>query len=502
MMYPWNDSRNYSTKKLDSIRKINTHFIVGVIGKMCLFEVPITILCLLISVYYGESALPFGVGTLAFLTIGVICQLLGKNRTDIRIGRREGMLSVTITWLVLSLLGAIPFLLKTGIAGNFFSALFETISGYTTTGATAYADIESLGKGLMLWRALLQWQGGIGIVVFTVALIPIFSGGASHIFNAETTGITHDRFLPKISDVAKRLTQVYILETALFALLLWLGPMGLFDSICHACTSISTGGYSNYTSGVSYFNSSYTEYVLTIAMYTGSLNMTLIYFAILGKPIKLIMDEEFRWFTGFIVLTTLVTAIWLWHIGAYSTIEETFRKSVFQCVSLGSSTGLLTADITAWQPFFWFIALLLMFINGCTGSTAGGLKMARFIVLVKNLANEFKKQIRPHMLTPVLINGKQLSISIVHQILAFCVLYVFLIISGAILITLDGNSFDSSVSIAVSCVSNSGPGIGKYVSNVAEAGDFTKAVLSFLMLAGRLEVFTVISILTPYFWRR
>ena len=181
MMYPWNDSRNYSTKKLDSIRKINTHFIVGVIGKMCLFEVPITILCLLISVYYGESTLPFGLGTLAFLTIGVICQLLGKNRTDIRIGRREGMLSVTITWLVLSLLGAIPFLLKTGIAGNFFSALFETISGYTTTGATAYADIESLGKGLMLWRALLQWQGGIGIVVFTVALIPIFSGGASHI---------------------------------------------------------------------------------------------------------------------------------------------------------------------------------------------------------------------------------------------------------------------------------------------------------------------------------
>ena len=278
--------------------------------------------------------------------------------------------------------------------------------------------------------------------------------------------------------------------------------MGLFDSICHACTSISTGGYSNYTSGVSSFNSPYTEYVLTIAMYVGSLNMTLIYFAILGKPIKLIMDEEFRWFTGFIVLTTFVTAIWLWHIGAYPTIEETFRKSVFQCVSLGSSTGLLTADITAWQPFFWFIALLLMFINGCTGSTAGGLKMARFIVLVKNLVNEFKKQIRPHMLTPVLINGKQLSISIVHQILAFCVLYVFLIISGAILITLDGNSFDSSVSIAVSCVSNSGPGIGKYVSNVAEAGDFTKAVLSFLMLAGRLEVFTVISILTPYFWRR
>lgn len=501
-MYLWNDSEGSSAKRIDSTRKINTHFIAGIIGKMCLFEVPLVLLCLCISIYYGESWLPFALSALAFLVTGLVCRLQDRSHSSIRIGRREGMLSVTITWVVLSLLATIPFMLHRGLEGNFFSAFFETISGYTTTGATAYANTESLGYGLLLWRALMQWQGGIGIVVFTVALIPVLSGGASHIFNAETTGITHDRFLPKISDVAKRLTQVYLFETLLLILLLWIGPMSLFDAVCYAFTCISTGGYSNYTNGISSYHSVYLEYVLSFAMYIGSLNMALIYFMLLGKPIRLILDEEFKWFSVFIALTTFITAVWLWNINAYTSIEETVRKAFFQCISLGSSTGFLTADITAWQPFFWFLAIILMFINGCTGSTSGGLKMARFIVLTKNLINEFKKQIRPHMLTPVMLNGKQLSISIVHQVLAFCVLYVLLIFVGSTLITLDGNSFDSSVSIAVACISNTGSGIGKYAQSVAGAGNFTKSILAFLMLAGRLEVFTVISILTPYFWRR
>lgn len=489
---------------MEGIRKLNLHFIAKVVGQMCLFELPLMLVCLAVAYYYGNTILPFVVGFVMYLIVGLILYGYGHKKNTIAIGRREGMLAVTATWLVLSALATIPILLSPGSTNDFWAALFETISGFTTTGATIYVDIDELEHSILLWRALMQWQGGIGIVVFTVALIPMLSGGhgVSHIFNAETTGITHDRFLPKISDVAKRLASVYVLITVLLAILLYLGPMGLFDAVCHAFATVSTGGYSTKTDGISAYNSPYIEYVISSFMYLGSLNLTLTYFLLLGKPIKLIADEEFRWFSLFVGSFTLIITYWIWSNGLYDSWEEAFRKALFQCTSLASSTGFLTADITSWKPFFWIVALLLMFVNGCTGSTSGGLKMARFIVLVKNLRNEFKKQVRPHMLTPVIFNGRQVSISVVHQILAFCVLYVVLIFAGAALIMLDGNGFDSSISIAVSCISNSGPGIGKYVSSVAVAGDFTKVVLSFLMLAGRLEVFTFIGILTPYFWKR
>lgn len=487
---------------MEAVRKLNTRFVAKVLGLMCLFEVPMGLFCLGLALYYGDSPLPFGLMTLAYLIVGGIGYLYGNKKNTIRIGRREGMLSVTLTWLMLSLLATIPFALELGSTLSFSSYLFECISGFTTTGATTFTSVEELSHSLLFWRALMQWQGGVGIVVFTVALLPMIGGGASHIYNAETTGITHDRFLPKISDVAQRLAGVYVIETVVMAVLLGLGPMELFDAISHALTVVSTGGYMTKTSGVAHFDSPYTEYVLTAGMYIGSLNMALIYFLLLGKPLQLIMDEEFRWFTVIISTFTIITASWTLYNGYYTDTEEAFRTALLQCMSLGSSTGILTANITAWQPFFWMVALLLMFINGCTGSTSGGMKIARLIVLVKNLRNEFKKQVRPHMLTPVIFNGKQVGISIVHQILAFCVLYIILMFSGAMLIMFDGNGFIDSISIAVAATSNTGPGIGKFATSVGGASDFTKNILSFLMLAGRLEVFTVIGLLTPYFWRK
>lgn len=489
---------------MEIVRKINIHFVAKTIGQMCLIEVPMMLLCLLVACFYGNDLLPFSLGALVYLLVGLGLYAYGTRRSAIVVGRREGMLAVASTWLILSLIATIPLLLSPGGTYEFLPALFEAISGFTTTGATIYSDVESLEESVLFWRALMQWQGGIGIVVFTVALIPMLTGsnGVSHIFNAETTGITHDRFLPKISDVAQRLAAVYISITALTILLLALGPMGLFDAVCHAFCSVSTGGYSTKTAGIAHYASAYSEYILVLAMYLGSLNITLIYFCLMGKPMKLILDEEFRWFSLFIGGFTLITCYWLWSNGLYVHIEEIFRKALFHCMSLGSSTYFLTTDITAWKPFFWMIALVLMFVNGCTGSTTGGMKMARFIVLVKNLRNEFKKQVRPHMVTPVRFNGRQISVSVVHQILAFCVLYVVLIFVGAMLISLDGNSFEASLSISVGSVSNTGSGIGTHINSVAATSDFTKSVLIFLMLAGRLEVFTVIGIFTPYFWRK
>lgn len=489
---------------MEVVRKINIHFVAKTIGQMCLIEVPMMLLCLLVACFYGNDLLPFSLGALVYLLVGLGLYAYGTGRSVIVVGRREGMLAVASTWLILSLIATIPLLLSPGGTYEFLPALFEAISGFTTTGATIYSDVESLEESVLFWRALMQWQGGIGIVVFTVALIPMLTGsnGVSHIFNAETTGITHDRFLPKISDVAQRLAAVYISITALTILLLALGPMGLFDAVCHAFCSVSTGGYSTKTSGVGFYASTYSEYILVFAMYLGSLNITLIYFSLMGKPMKLVLDEEFRWFTVFIGGSTAVTCFWLSSNGLYLHSEEIFRKALFHCMSLGSSTGFLTADITTWKPFFWMIALVLMFVNGCTGSTTGGMKMARFIVLVKNLRNEFKKQVRPHMVVPVYFNGRQISVSVVHQILAFCVLYVVLIFIGAMLISLDGNNFETSLSLSVGCMSNSSSGIGKCINSVSDTSNFTKSILIFLMLAGRLEVFTFIGILTPYFWSK
>ncbi len=481
---------------------INHRFILAVVGRMCLVQVPMMFACLGVSAWYGESMAPFVLGAIACALVGLALLRCGRGfDPNKRIRRREGMLTVTLTWLAISLLAVIP-LLSSGATNSFDAALFETISGFTTTGATVFDGVEHLPRGVLFLRSLMQWQGGIGIVVFTVALVPLFGGGASQLYQAETTGITHDHFLPRISDVAKRLFIVYIVETLALFVLLWLGPMDAFDACCHALSCLSTGGYSTRDLGISHYDSPYVEYLLSIFMYLGSLNLTLVYFVAVGKPLKLIRDEEFRWFTLFILGATLVTSVWLLANGVFATIEETIRKAFFHVISLGSSTGFVTEDITSWKPFFWMIALLLMFVNGCAGSTSGGLKMSRFMVLVKNLHNEFKKQIHPHLLAPVVINGRQINISLVHQVLAFCVLYIILIFVGSMLLMADGNGFASSISIATSCISNSGPGIGEYMNSVATADDFSKLVLSFLMLAGRLEVFTVMGILTPYFWRK
>ena len=480
---------------------INFRFISRILGMMSLVEGAMMLLVLLVALIYRESLFPWLITMGVFLSLGALLTYQGKGLKKKNASRREGMLAVTSVWVLLSLVGMLPFLLS-GVTTHPLDAFVETVSGFTTTGATVFSQVEDFPRSLLFWRSLIQWQGGLGIVVFTVALIPIFGGGASQIYNAETTGITHDRFLPRISDVAKCLWGIYLLETILLVALLWLGPMNFFEAICHAFTCISTGGYSTRDASIAAFDSAYLEYVLSAFMFIGSLNITLVYFAVSGKPKRLLEDEEFRFFTSFVLLIMVITMTWLVVQSEYATLESNFRHALFMVLSLGSSTGYTISDVTLWGPFFWMLALLLMFANGCAGSTSGGLKASRFMVLLKNLYNEFKKQIHPHLLTPVLINGRQLSISYVHQVLAFCVLYVALIFIGATLLMLDNNGFVSSISIACSAISNSGPGIGQYAMGIGEAGDFTKAILCFLMIAGRLEVFTVIGILTPYYWKR
>lgn len=471
---------------------------------MFLFETVFMLLAALVAFLYGgEDLLPLLYSCAILFGAGILFFLIGRNADEFNAGRREGMLTVTFTWLFLSFFGMMPFLLG-GYIDNVTDAFFETMSGFTTTGSSILTDIEALPKGIQFWRSLTQWQGGIGMIVFTVALLPIFGGGASQLFDAETPGITHERFRPRIAQVAKRLSGVYLLLTALVIALLWIGPMDFYDALNHGLTTISTGGYSTKNSSVAFWDSAYIHYVIIVFMFIGATNITLIYFCLNRQPSKLFKDEEFRWFAFFVLGAIALTVTWLLYNGFESDIEIAFRKSAFEVISIISTCGFAVEDYITWGGFYWVIVLLLMIICGCAGSTSGGLKMGRFVILTKNLSNEFKKQTHPHAIIPVRMNGHVVSTEIVQRVLAFVFAYISLVLVSSMVLALDGMPFEESLSAAISAISNVGPGLGSLgpIGSYAEVPVVSKWFLSFLMMTGRLEIFTVLTILVPGFWKQ
>lgn len=484
-----------------ALRSINYRFVSRILSIMCISEAIIMLLSIIVAFIYREAIFPYMYTIIVYILVGLILAALSKGYKNSNVGRREGMLSVSISWIVVPLIGMLPFIFS-GVCNNIIDAFFETISGFTTTGITVFNNVEILPKGILFWRSLLQWQGGLGIVVITLALVPILNSGAGKLYNEETTGITHDRFLPKVKDVAIITCAVYILETIILAVLLFLGPMSFFDAICHSFSTLSTGGFSTYNDSIAHFDSIYVDFVTSLFMFIGGTNIILVYFLLKGQPMKLFRDEEFRWYISCIAIITIISAIWIYQIDIYDSIFDSFRYALFAVISMGTSTGYSTADITTWKPFFWMIALFLMFVNACAGSTAGGMKMSRFAILIKNVINEFKKITHPNIVVPVIFNHKQISSSVVHQILAFCILYFAITILGAIIMLIDGNGFIESLSSSVTCISNSGVSIGEYTNGYFTASGLDKFVMVFMMIAGRLEIFTFITIFTKYFWHK
>ncbi|MCC8153759.1 MAG: TrkH family potassium uptake protein [Tannerellaceae bacterium] len=483
---------------------LNVRFIVKMLGAMFLLETFFMLLATF-GAYMdkGEDFYPllFSSGLMFFT--GAIGYAIGFKANEFDAGRREGMLIVSFTWILFSLWGMLPFYMS-GYIPSITDAFFETMSGFTTTGSTILRDIESLPKGLLLWRSLTQWQGGIGIVVFAVALMPILGGGASQMFDAETSGITHERFRPRVAQVAKRLWGIYLLLTILVIGLLYAGPMTLFDAVNHALTTVSTGGYSTKNDSIAYWNSGYVEGIILLFMLIGATSMTLIYFCFNGKPSKLFKNEEFLWFVGFVAVVIVLVTGWLVYNNLAENVWMALRKSAFQVVTLISSCGFIADDFIPWGSYFWIMALIIMFIGGCAGSTCGGLKMGRFVILFKNLRNEFKKQTHPHAVLPVRMNGQVVSGGIVHRSLVVAFVYMVLIMVSSLVLTANGLGFEEALGAAVSAISNIGPALGQLgpIGNFADVPDVSKWFLSFLMLVGRLEIFTVLTILTPGFWKQ
>ncbi|MDR1746801.1 MAG: TrkH family potassium uptake protein [Tannerella sp.] len=483
--------------------RLNIRFVLKVLGLMHIIESFFMLGAAGVAFFnQGDDLYPLLLSCGIMSGAGILFYLTGRTANESRIGGREGMVAVSLTWTLFSFFGMMPFYLG-GYIPSFTDAYLETMAGFTTTGSTVLNHIETLPRGILVWRSLTQWQGGIGIIVFTIALMPLFGGTAMQLFDAEISGITHEHFMPRVTQVAKRVFGIYFVMTCILILLLWAGPMDLFDAVNHGLTTISTGGYSTKDTSIAYWHSPYIEYVIGIFMCLGATNITLVYFTCKGNIKKLWHDDEFRWFYSIVFICTALVTVWLMFMHLKDNPEEAFRKSFFQVVSLITSTGFGIENYMQWGAFFTIIALMLMVTGGCAGSTAGGLKMGRFVILVKNMFAELKKQTHPNALIPVRVSGRVVPSHVVQRVQTFAFAYMSLAIVGCTVLVLDGLVFDEALGLSVSAIGNIGPAIGKYASgNYADLPVLSKWVVSFLMMTGRLEIFTILTILLPGFWKQ
>jgi len=484
---------------------LNFKFVFRVSGMMLTLESIFIFISAGVSIYFKETPTPFILSGIITLACGLAISLPTGIRKKINlIGKRESFISVSLSWLLFALFGSLPFILS-GKIPSFSNAFFESASGITTTGASIINDIESLPKGVLFWRSLMQWLGGMGIIVFSMALIPLLGGEAAQLFDAESTGLTHDKFRPRVAQMAKRLWGIYISMTVLLMIILYLLHMDSFDAVCHAFTTISTGGFSTKQLSIAYWNSASIETVICIFMVLGAINFPLLYFLFKGKFQRFFSDEELRWFLGIIVVVTLIVTVGLFiHTDIDIRLKDAFRIAIFQVISIFTTTGFSTSDFVQWGPFFLILFLFLMMICGCSGSTSGGMKTVRALVLAKNTFGEFGRLLNPLAIIPIRLNGRALSFEVVQRLLAFAFLYIFIIVFSWGVFVLAGMPFVEALGASVTSIGNVGPGFGMNGPSASFAGvsPFIKIYMALLMIVGRLEIFTVLILFTPNFWKK
>ncbi|TVR42561.1 MAG: TrkH family potassium uptake protein [Bacteroidia bacterium] len=455
------------------------------------------------SVYYNEAGALKGliISTVITFFSGFISFLLTRKHDFRNIGKKEGYLIVTVIYVSISFFGALPFYIC-GSIPSFTDAFFESTSGIATTGATILIDIESMPHGLLFWRSMTHWLGGMGIIVLTLAILPILGVGGMQLFVAEVPGTTPSRLHPRITQTAKRLWGIYAGLTVILTGLLMLGGMDLFHSINHAFSTVATGGFSTKNDSIGGY-SAYIQYVIILFMILGATSFSLHYFVLKGQFNKVLHNEEFLFFLKLMGAFSLLFFVLLMIVNQ-TGVEYTFRKSLFQVVSIVTTTGFTTKDYMEWSGFLWFFLFLLMFTGGCIGSTAGGIKMIRVLVLVKNTRLEFKRLLHPMAVIPVRINGKSIPQEIIHNFLAFFLLYMLLFMAGAAVMTFFGLDFTSAIGASAATLGNIGPAIANVgpIESYASIPNPAKWVLSFYMIMGRLEIFTVLLLLSPSFYKK
>ncbi len=453
------------------------------------------------SLYYGAddvvTLLLTGAG---ISTLGLIILFATKNATG-EIRKRDGYIVVSIGWIVMSLFGALPFYFH-GAIPSYTDAFFETMSGFTTTGASILNNIEDIPHGLLFWRSMTQWLGGMGMIVLSLAILPILGIGGMQLFVAEVPGPTKDKIHPRVRETAKRLWGIYLLFTIAEIVLLYFGGMSFFDAINHSFTTMATGGFSTKQASVAAYPSPFIQYVIIIFMFLAGTNFSMHYHYLHRNFAPVVKNDELRFYFRFTVIVSVLVAIGLF-INNYAGAEKSFRDSLFQVVSLVTTTGYITADYEAWGSVYQLIFFLLLFVGGCAGSTGGGIKIVRHLLLLKNSVLELSRLVHPRAVIPVRFNKQAVAPEIIYNILAFFLFYVVIFVVGSLIMSLTGLDFQSSMGSVATSLGNVGPAIGTVgpVSNFADVSGFGKWFLSFLMLLGRLELFTILIIFSKAFWK-
>ena len=495
--------------------KFNLKIILYVIGILLAFNGGLMLLAALISLLMKDGvSFEITLSAITVMGMGASMVLVFRNH-HANIQKREGYLIVTIGWLLMAVTGMLPFL-ATGSVDSVYDAFFETMSGYTATGATILDSIESLPKGIIFWRSITHWIGGMGIIVLAIAILPLLGIGGMQLFSAEAPGPNSDKLHPRITDTAKRLWFIYVAYTIVETLLLYLAGMSLFDAVNHSMSTMASGGFSTKNDSLAHWNHlPWVHYVIIIFMFLAGTNFVLSYFAFTGKIQKIFRDNEFLTFAKFIfvfsiiVFGVLVTQVDLdkdsfHHPQVFGEIESSLRHSVFQVLAIVTTTGFVTADYTSWNSFLTVFFFGLMFLGGSAGSTSGGIKVVRHLLMIKSGVLEFKRALHPNAIIQPRYNGKVVSQEIIGNILGFFILYMLSFIIGSLVFGLMGLNFESAIGVAASSLGNVGPAIGDFgpASNFSQLPAIGKLWSSFLMLMGRLELFTVLILLTPYFWNK
>ena len=483
---------------------MNKKLIIHLLGAILLIEALAMAPSLAISLIYGDgdwSALLIPMGILTVL--GAPPWLLVRSEDKANLRPREGFVTVAFAWILLSIFGALPFVFS-GVIPDFVGALFESVSGFTTTGATVITDFENLPRGIMFWRSFTHWIGGMGVLVLTLALLPKMTGRTSHLMRAESPGPSFSKILPKLGDSAKILYLIYGVLTVLeWALLMWVGGMNAYDAAIHAMGTAGTGGFSNYGLSVGAFNSTAVDVIITVFMVIFGMNFALFFRMLIGDWKSVWKSEELRWYLGIYLGATVFISCML--LPEYGGFWHALRFGSFQTATIMSTTGYATANFDLWPQAVRTLMVILMFIGSCAGSTAGGMKVVRVALLFKMGHREIRRTFQPRKMQVVRFEGKGVEESMLMQIASFAIVYMLVILIGAFLISIQNTyDFTTNLTAAITTVCNVGPGLGAVgpMGNFAGYNSFSRLVLSFLMLCGRLELFPMLALFHPAIWQK
>ena len=480
--------------------EVSYRFVAYLIGLLLAFESILLLACCCVSMIYGERDLmSFIVSFAVCLSVSAILVVYGR-RKKCAMSRNEGYIVVALSWVFFSVFGMVPYLWG-GFIPNITDAFFETMSGFTTTGATILDNIESMPHGILFWRSLTQWIGGLGIVCFTIVLLPGFGASSQMLYLSEATGVTHNKLCPKTRVMARYIFMVYILLTAVESALLMAGGMGLFDAVCHSMTTTATGGFSTKQASIAYWHSPYIEYVVSLFMLLSAINFSLYIVACKSKWKQLRKNTELKWFACSVGLLTLVISVVLFLNNGYG-VEEAFRKSLFQVATCHTSCGFATDDYNLWPPFTWMLLIFAMLSGGCTGSTSGGVKNLRIIIIANCIRNQFRQILHPRAVLPVRA-GFPFDNKLLTTVLVFFADYLSVAFIGWTLLMAFGVGFTEAMSTVISAMGNVGPGLGSFgpAFSWAALPDAAKWLLSSLMLIGRLEIFGFLLIFYRSTWK-